>query len=273
MSDANATLEHLRYEVGDGVAVITMDRPEARNAFTAGMLRAFSEVCVRASEDPSVRAIVLTGAGGHFAAGADVKAFAALASGGEQGAAATHVHALIQHFHGGISTLARARKPWIAAVDGTAAGGGFSLAIAADVTLASDRAKFTFAYPGIGLAPDGSSSWSLPRLVGVKKALWLAYRNPTLSAEEALALGLVTEVTPAASFEARWRAVARELANGPTLAFGAAKRLLRASAEGSSLEAQMEDEREEIVRAARSDDFREGTTAFAEKRKPLFRGC
>jgi 2-(1,2-epoxy-1,2-dihydrophenyl)acetyl-CoA isomerase len=261
---------HLLYDVADGVATITLARPEARNAFTVPMLEALYRAAVRASEDPGVRAIALTGAGGHFSAGGDVKMFGEMAAKGGAHASAL-VKELTLHFHGAVATLARAPKPWICAVDGTAAGGGFSLAIAGDLTVASDRARLTYAYTNIGLAPDGSSSWSLPRLIGLQRAMRLAFTNPTLSAEEARALGLVAEVLPATDFESRWRAFARDLASRPTRALAGAKRLLRA-AFGRDIEAQMEDEREAISACARSADFAEGVAAFAQKRKATFRG-
>jgi 2-(1,2-epoxy-1,2-dihydrophenyl)acetyl-CoA isomerase len=260
----------VRLDVEEGVATITLDRPKARNAFDLSMVKALYAASVRAAEDPGARAIVVTGAGGHFCAGGDVKLFAETVSRGGE-AAGLFVKDLTLYFHGAVSTLARARKPWINAVDGTAAGGGFSLAIAADLTVASEAARFTYAYSNIGLAPDGSSSWSLPRIVGLQRALRLAYENPTLTAEEARGLGLVAEVFPAADFEERWRALARRLAAGPTAAFASAKRLLRASL-GRDLEAQMEDEREEIAACARTADFREGVNAFAAKRRPAYRG-
>lgn len=262
--------ETVLYDVADGVATLTLNRPAARNALETSMLAAFYRASVRAAEDRGVRAMVVTGAGGHFCAGGDVKGFASALAGGAD-AAALLVKDLTIYFHGAVSTLARAAKPFLTAIDGTAAGGGFSLAIAGDVSIASDRAQLTYAYTNIGLAPDGSSSWSLPRLVGQKRAMWLAYRNPRLTAAQALELGLVNEVVPSADFDARWRALARELAAGPTQAYGAAKRLFRGSL-GNPLEAQMEDEREAIATCARTADFLEGCTAFVEKRRAAFRG-
>jgi 2-(1,2-epoxy-1,2-dihydrophenyl)acetyl-CoA isomerase len=259
------------YDVAHGVATITLNRPEVRNAFDVPMLRLFEEAARRATSDPGVRAIVTTGAGGHFSGGGDVRRFreAAAEGGGER--AASLIQEMTLYYHAAVSTLARAEKPWICAVDGTAAGGGFSLAIAGDLAIASERAVFVYAYSAIGLAPDGASSWSLPRLVGPKKALRIAYRNPRIGAAEALALGLIEEVHPAAEFEARWRAAAREIAAGPTRAFAATKRLVRQSLR-NGLEEQMEDERAAIAACARSADFAEGIAAFGEKRPARFEG-
>jgi 2-(1,2-epoxy-1,2-dihydrophenyl)acetyl-CoA isomerase len=262
----------VRYEVEAGLAVITLAREGARNAFTAGMIKDLARGAGRAAHDKGVRAIVLTGAGGHFCAGADVKLFAALAA-LEDGAerASGFVREITLDFHEAVTQLARARKPWISVVDGTAAGGGFALAIGADATIASERARFTYAYTNIGLAPDGGSSYALPRLCGERRAQWLALRNPTLSASEALSMGLVSEVLPSDGFEERWRAIAREVAAGPTHAFAASKRLIRASLR-RPLEAQLAEEREAIFEAARTRDFAEGTRAFAEKRRARFEG-
>jgi 2-(1,2-epoxy-1,2-dihydrophenyl)acetyl-CoA isomerase len=263
--------ETVLFDVADGVATITLNRPHVRNAFDVPTLQALYKHSVQAAEDRGVRAIALTGAGGHFSAGGDVKAMAgALMAGQEQ--AGFLFRELTIYFHGAVTTLARAQKPFLTAIDGTAAGGGFSLALSGDVSVASDRAQFSYSYTNIGLAPDGSSSYSLPRLVGLKRAMWLAYRNPKLSAADALALGLVNEVYPAAEFEARWRALAHELAAGPTLALAASKRLLRGSI-GNSLEAQLEDERDAITACSQTADFLEGAMAFAEKRKATYRGA
>lgn len=260
--------ETVRYDVEGGVATITLDRPEARNAFDVPMLEGLRQRAEQAAADRGVRAIAVRGAGGHFSAGGDVKLFAATAARGRD-AAGSLFKEMTLHFHAALSALARAPKPWIAAVDGTAAGGGFSLAIAGDLVVASDRAQLVYAYSAIGLAPDGGSTWHLPRLCGPRRALWLALRNPRLSAEEARALGLVNEVCPAAEFEARWRALAHELARGPTEAFAAAKRLLFAR---GAMEAQLEDERQAIAATSLTADFAEGVRAFVEKRSPRFQG-
>jgi 2-(1,2-epoxy-1,2-dihydrophenyl)acetyl-CoA isomerase len=261
----------VHYDVADGVATIAIDRPHVRNAFDLQTVRALHDAALCAAEDTAVRAVVVTGRGGHFSAGGDVRCFGeALAAGGGAGAARL-IEELTLYFHGALTALARAEKPVLAAVDGVAAGGGFSMAALADVTVASERAVFTFAYTNIALAPDGGSSWALPRLFGWKRALLFAWRSERLTAREALALGLVQEVYPAAEFESRWRALARDLASGPTRALAAAKRLMRASA-SRSLEEQLENEREAIAACARTRDFGEGIAAFMAKRPPRFEG-
>jgi 2-(1,2-epoxy-1,2-dihydrophenyl)acetyl-CoA isomerase len=259
------TAQSVRYECQNGIGLITLDRPP-RNAFDVPMVEALHRVTRAAADDEAVRVIAIVGAGGQFCAGGDVKLMHARAAD-----APPLFKELTLHFHAAISALARAEKPVMTAVDGAAAGGGFSLAIAADVCVASDRAQLTFGYTGIGLPPDGSSSYTLPRLVGYRRAAWIALRNPTIPAEEACRLGLVSEVYPVADFEARWRALAADLAAGPTRAYAGAKRLLRASL-ARDLESQMEDEREAIAAGGATADFREGVAAFAAKRPARFTG-
>jgi 2-(1,2-epoxy-1,2-dihydrophenyl)acetyl-CoA isomerase len=258
------------YEARDGLAVITMRRPEARNAFDLDMLLAMRGAAEEAAKDRSVRAIALTGAGGNFCVGADVRLFAErLREGGA--AAAKWIREATLHFHATVNALARAEKPFLAAVDGWAAGGGLSFAIAADVTWASTRAQLTYAYTAIGLAPDGGSSWALARLLGPKRALRFAFENPRLTAQQALDLGLVSEVLPFEDFEEAWRARAAAIAAGPTRSLAASKRLVRAALH-APLEVILEAERDAMDECARTADFQEGIAAFLEKRKPAFRG-
>jgi 2-(1,2-epoxy-1,2-dihydrophenyl)acetyl-CoA isomerase len=210
--------------------------------------------------------VVLTGAGRMFCAGGDLGAFAGAGDG---------VPALLKqitaHLHVAVSRFARMRAPVVAAVNGPAAGAGLSLVCAADLAVASDAAEFTLAYTQVGLAPDGSSTWFLPRLVGTRRALELMLTNRTLSAAEALEMGLVNRVVPAASLLAEAEALAARLASGATEAFGAVKRLLLLSA-SQSLESQMEWEARAIADTARTRDGAEGIAAFLAKRAPRFEG-
>jgi 2-(1,2-epoxy-1,2-dihydrophenyl)acetyl-CoA isomerase len=258
--------ENLRFEASGGVARITLARPDAANALDLALARELADAALRCAEDRAVRAVVLTGEGKMFCAGGDIGAFAGAGDG---------VPALLKQitaqFHVAVSRFARMDAPVLAAVNGPAAGAGFSLACAADFAFASDAAKFTMAYTKIGLAPDGSSTWYLPRLVGTRRALELLLANRTLSAEEALAFGLVNRVVPAAALLGEAEAFARELAGGATAAFGAVKRLLLLSA-SQGLEAQMEWEAHAIADAARSRDGAEGIAAFLAKRAPRFEG-
>jgi 2-(1,2-epoxy-1,2-dihydrophenyl)acetyl-CoA isomerase len=167
--------------------------------------------------------------------------------------------------------MVRMPKPVLTAVNGAAAGAGLSLAIAGDLVIAAESARFTVAYTGIALAPDGSSTFFLPRLIGAKLALELMYSNRAVPAEEAKSLGLVNEIYPSANFRESAESYATALARGPTVAFGSAKKLVTLSAE-SSIETQMEHERQAIAACGRTEDFKEGADAFFAKRPPKFRG-
>lgn len=162
-------------------------------------------------------------------------------------------------------------KPVITAVNGAAAGAGFSLALAGDLVLAADNARFTIAYTAIGLAPDGSSTFTLPRLIGAKRALELMCTNRPLSAAEAKELGIVNQVFPAARFAQLARDFAVSLAHGPTIALGHAKKLVTLSTQ-CSFETQMEHERRAIAACGHTEDFIEAANAFLSKQQPRFRG-
>jgi 2-(1,2-epoxy-1,2-dihydrophenyl)acetyl-CoA isomerase len=178
---------------------------------------------------------------------------------------------MTMYLHAAISRFARMRAPLVAAVNGTAAGAGFSLVCAADLVVAAESARFTMAYTRAGLTPDGSSTYFLPRLVGTRRALELMLTNRTLSAAEALEWGLVNRVVPDAELEEQATSLARSLAAGPTAAFGSVKRLVENSTR-DSLESQMEHEARAIADAARSPDAREGIDAFFAKRAAKFSG-
>jgi 2-(1,2-epoxy-1,2-dihydrophenyl)acetyl-CoA isomerase len=249
------------------VAFVTLNRPSATNALDLTMARELLDVAVHCQPRRDVRAVLLTGAGPAFCAGGDVKAFAAA------GADLPEMLAtLTTHLHAAITRFARMDAPVIAAVNGVAAGAGMSLACATDVVLAAESARFTMAYTRLGFTPDGSSTFYLPRLVGVRRAQELLLTNRVLSAAEALAWGLVTRVVPDADLPAEAEKLARQLATGPTRAFGGVKRLLLASAT-TGLETQMEYETGEIVQAGRSADGQEGVAAFAAKRSARFTGA
>jgi 2-(1,2-epoxy-1,2-dihydrophenyl)acetyl-CoA isomerase len=256
-------------EQDGGLAVITLNRAKALNALDEALAEALLDAMVACDQDPEVRAVMLTGAGAAFCSGGDIRAMAANldAPGGSGG----FLKKLTVYFHGAIATMARMRKPVIAAVNGAAAGGGFSLALSCDLLVAAESATFTLAYTKIGVAPDGSSTFFLPRVVGSKRALDLIARNPVLSAAEAKDLGIVAEVFPDPDFAAQARAFAAGLGLEATRALGEAKQLLNMSP-GTTLETQMEYERRAISACAGSADFREGIGAFLAKRKPHFKG-
>lgn len=252
-----------------GLAILTLNRPAAYNAIDPVLGEALLDALVACDEDRAVRAVLLTGAGKAFCAGGDLKAMRANAD--SDGYANVFVKRLTIPLHGAMATIARMEKPVIAAVNGPAGGAGFSLTLACDLVLATQSAMFTMAYTQAGLAPDGGSTFFLPRVVGPKRAFDLVVNNPVLSAQQAKDLGIVNEIMPDETFAADARAYAVRLANGPTRALGLAKRLLASSPE-SSLETQMEHERRAIAESAGTEDFKEGVAAFAEKRKPDFRG-
>ena len=181
------------------------------------------------------------------------------------------VKRLTTHMHGAVSRMIRMPKPVINAVNGVAAGGGMSLALAGDLILATESATFTMAYTKIGASPDGSSTFTLPRLIGVKRALELTMLNPVLTAKDAVAWGLVNRVFPDDQFQAEVHHIASQLAQGPTQAYGRAKALYYASTQ-ESLETQMEHEALAIAACGKTADFREGIFAFADKRAPTFLG-
>jgi 2-(1,2-epoxy-1,2-dihydrophenyl)acetyl-CoA isomerase len=256
----------LQYEVKDAIATITLDRPAAYNALDLTLTRELFEAAVLADEDRTVRCVVVTGAGKAFCAGGDVKAFHE--AGERVGVLVKH---LTTYLHGAVSRLARTQKPVIMAINGVAAGGGLSLALSGDLVVATESAKFTMAYSKIAASPDGSSTYFLPRLIGFRRTLELHFTNRVLSAREALDWGLITRVHPDAEFAAGVAALARELAEGPTAAFGRTKLLVHQSTQ-ESLETQMELEAQAIAASGATEDFRNGVAAFASKQAARFAG-
>jgi len=258
--------QHLLLTRRDQVGMLTLNRPEAYNALDLALGREVFQAVLELDEDPEVRCIVLTGAGPAFCAGGDVKAFAA-----HLDRIGAFVKELTTYLHGAVSRLCRSDKPVVVAVNGVAAGGGLALALAGDLVIAAESARFTMAYSRIGATPDGSSSYFLPRLVGLRRAMELYFTNRVLSAREALDWGLITRVVADAELGAEVERLARELAQGPTRAFGGAKRLFH-QATWESLETQMELEAQSIAACGRTEDFRAGVRAFAAKQAPTFRG-
>lgn len=251
-------------DVDAGIATLTLNRPTVLNAFDAVMAQAFLEAIEAIAARDDVRAILLKGAGRGFCAGGDVSQF----TGGDMEAA---VDAIIQPLHAGLRGLDALPQPSVACLHGPVAGAGFSLALACDLAIAAEDAKFTLAYACIGATPDGSGTYHLARAVGMKKAREIALLAETIDAGEALRLGLVNRVVPAASVEAEALALAQRLAGGPTQAYGRIKALLNASGT-ATLAAQLEAERQAFKASTGTQDFREGVAAFIEKRKPRFEG-
>jgi len=249
----------VQLEVRDRVATLTLHRPDSSNALTLELARELLSAALRCEADPEVRAVVLTGAGKHFCFGGDLRAMR------EQGEGAPgYLNELTTHLHAALSAFTRMRAPVIAAVNGTAAGAGVGLACAADLALCARSSRFSLAYTGVGLAPDGSVSFLLPRIIGRRRAMELLLLNRVLSAEEALAWGLVNQVIDDADLAVQAQALAAKLATGPTESFGATKRLLDASSPG--LESQMALEGRTIAAMSTHPHGREGIAAFMEKR-------
>ncbi len=258
--------EALLCEVRDGVAHLTLNRPDNANTLDPAMARDLMHATIACDEDPRVRAVLLTGAGSMFCAGGDIKSFDAAAD-----ALPAFIKEVTTYLHAGLSRLARMRAPVVAAVNGAAAGAGMSLACAADLVVAAESARFTMAYTRIGLVPDGSSTYYLPRVVGLRRAQELMLTNRVLSAREALEWGIVTRVVPDSELAGEAGKLAASLASGPSEAFASVKRLLLSSL-GNSLESQMELETRGIAAAGGSADGREGIAAFLAKRPPKFTG-
>ena len=253
------------FAVRENVGYVTLNRPGSGNAIDMELARELAAVALECEGNREVRAVLLRGAGENFCMGGDVKVFHA------QAALGHYLRQVTANLHLAVSRFARLDAPVIAAVQGAAAGGGFSLAISCDLVVAGESARFLMAYTKIGLAPDGGSSYFLPRLVGFKRALELTLTNRVLSAREACEWGLVTEAVPGGQFAGRAEELAKTLAQGPTGAFGWAKRLLQ-SGWNESLETQMEGESRAIASASETANGREGIRAFVEKRKATFAG-
>ena len=252
--------------VDAGVARLTLARPEAGNALDPALAAQLRAHAAELHERADARVVVLAAEGRAFCVGGDVGFFA----GAEDPRAA--LHALATDLHGALLDLAALDAPVVARVHGVAAGAGMSLVCAADLAVGASSASFTVAYAGVGLSPDGGSSWLLPRLVGHRRAAELMLTNRRLGAEEAAAIGVLTEVVDDAGLDARVEALAAALAAGPTGSYGAIKRLLRTSAT-ADLADQLAREADTIADRAASPEGREGIAAFVAKRRPDFRGA
>jgi 2-(1,2-epoxy-1,2-dihydrophenyl)acetyl-CoA isomerase len=256
--------ECIRFEIEGAIARITLHRPDAANGLDSHMARELKQAAKACTDDPRIKVVVLGAEGRFFCAGGDLREM--LSHGDAIGDAA---QALADDFHAAIALLASMPALLIIAVNGVAAGGGFSLGLIGDIVLAAESASFTMAYTRAGLCPDGASSYFLPRLVGLRRAQELMLTNRTLSAAEACEMGLVTRVVADAELARESDRLAAELAAGARLSNAYVRKLLLASAT-NDLEAQMILEGQLLSRCAASPDGREGIQAFFDKRKPDF---
>lgn len=257
----------LLYDLSESVATVTLNRPDAMNALNTELKVALRDTLQQAAQDPDVRAVVLTGSGRAFCVGQDL---------------AEHAHNLEadpdavwstvpEHYTPIATTLATMPKPVVAAVNGAAAGAGAAFSLACDFRVAADTAKYTMAFSAVGLAADSGSSWSLPRLVGVAKAKELLMLPSTLTAGQALELGLVTDVVPGDELAGTARALAVRLAAGPTVAYGAIRQSLAFSA-GHGLDESLEVEHQMMNRTGTTEDHVGAVRSFLAKEQPRFTG-
>ena len=261
-----SALEPILCSLDDGIARIRFNRPSALNAIDVAMAQQLLSVVKSLRAAGGVRVLVLSGEGKAFMAGGDLQAFYA-----DLDHADVAARAIIDPLHAAITLLAQGDTPVIASLHGAVAGAGMSLALGADLAIASDDAKFNMAYSRIAASLDGGGSWALPRIVGLRRAMEIALLSDPLDAKSALELGLVNRVVPAAERENETLVVATRLAQGPTGAYGRIRRLLREAGE-RDLPAQLRAERDAFAAGARTRDFAEGLAAFFGKRAPQFTG-
>ena len=258
--------ETIHFDIKNNVAKIVLNRPDANNSIDLQLSKDLMYVAMHCTENPDVRAVIITGAGNTFCPGGDLKSFA------NAGKDLPYLlRDITTHLHAAVSRLARLDAPLIIAVNGTAAGAGMALACSGDIVLASESARFTAAYTRIGLSPDGGLSYYLPRIVGLKQAIELTLTNRLLTAKEALELGIVTKIVPDKELMEQAETIAVQLASGATKALVTSKRLLYRSWT-ETLETQLENESQALSAMAHTLDAQEAIKAFVEKRAPKLQG-
>jgi 2-(1,2-epoxy-1,2-dihydrophenyl)acetyl-CoA isomerase len=260
--------EPVRYDVNEGVATITLDRPDSMNGLDVATKEALLAAVRVAEQDTSVRCVVLTGSGRAFCVGQDLKEHIQILHGSD---AESLFRTVEEHYNPIVTALATMPKPVVAAVNGIAAGAGASLAFACDFRILTESAGFNLAFTGVALSCDTGSSWTLPRLVGRAKAIELLYLPRTIDSAESLALGLATTVVGPDEFEAEVATLARHLAQGPTVSFGAIRRSVLYS-EGHDFAHSLEFEASMMTLTGSTEDHRNAVTAFVNKEKPTFNG-
>lgn len=260
--------EKLLVNTDNGVATLTLNRPESLNALDQDLLNELADAGKSLAEDPAIRCVIITGAGRAFSAGGDVKGMADRNSGDGNLVRDTPTLRAQEEIS---RLLYEMPKPTIAAVNGVAAGAGLSIALAADLRIASDQARFTTAFAKVAFSGDFGGTWLLQRLVGPSKAKELYFLSSMLGADQALDLGLVSRVVPHDSLGEETEALARQLASGPTLAFARMKENFAYGATNTFSDA-LTKEADNMVASGKTEDHRNAATAFVEKREPTFFG-
>jgi 2-(1,2-epoxy-1,2-dihydrophenyl)acetyl-CoA isomerase len=261
------TADNVLYELADGVATVTLNRPDAMNSLDEPTKIELRDAVLRAAADPEVRAVLLTGSGRAFCAGQDLKAHIRQLDIGPEATFST----VREHYNPLVTALATMAKPVVAAVNGVAAGAGAAIAWACDFRVMADTAGFNTAFAGVALTADSGASWTLPRLVGHARATELLMLPRTVKAAEALELGLATRVVPADELAQTALELARRLADGPTVALAALKESVAYGASHSLIETLAKED-ELQLRAGSSADHRIAVAAFVDKAKPVFTG-
>lgn len=280
---AELKTSHIRTERDGAVGIITIDRRERFNSLDVATAQDLRKAGLQHARDDSIRAVILRGADGVFCSGADLKyissrgnpedlSYLKSAADRPTDGFGDLFKQILEYIHSTISEIKRAPKPFIAAVDGVAAAGGFGLAMACDLVFASERASFEWAYARTGLTGAESSTFFLPRLIGLRRAMDLVLLNPRLDAPKALEMGLVSAVYPAENFDAETLTIARKLAQGPTRAYALAKELVNQAASVDRLDYHLDRELENLTRIADGGDFASGITSFFAKETPTFKG-
>lgn len=253
------------FEINDGIAKITLNRPNAFNSVNKELAHAFQSALDQCAADDSVRAVVITGEGKAFCAGQDLKEVTTPES------MPGFKVLLEEHYAPIVLKIRNLDKPVLAAVNGVAAGAGANIALACDIVVASAKASFIQAFSGIGLIPDSGGTYFLPRLVGFQKAVAISMLGDKISAQEAAQMGMIYKAIPVEDFQGEVSALANRLSQMPTKGLALTKRAFSASL-GNTLEEQIAVENEAQITASETDDYTEGVQAFIEKRKPQFKG-